>query len=46
MIAFALSAVALFVGVGAALIVPRHVRGGLQANAPQRPGAVLVDDAA
>jgi EmrB/QacA subfamily drug resistance transporter len=45
-IAFALSAVALLVGVVASLIVPRHARGGLHASAPPRQANVLVDDAA
>jgi EmrB/QacA subfamily drug resistance transporter len=45
-IAFTLSSLALVVGVGASLIVPRFVRGAAQANTPQRTGGVLVDDAA
>ena len=45
-IAFALSAIALLVGVGASVIVPRHVRGAAPAGAPQRAASVLADDPA
>ena len=44
-IAFALSAIALVVGVLAALLVPRPVRGAARGPSP-RPSATLADDAA
>ncbi len=44
-IAFALSAIALVVGLLAALLVPRPVRGAARGPSP-RPGTVLADDPA